>query len=885
MRPAAALGMSLSFLGCRGSTLCPGGMFLYLIKAVLRAPLLLMTGGNDSKKRAKAMPALMVLTALCGGATASACTTVILSGTGIQHKMGAYELQANKTSSGRPAYYSTSTHYWMYSSGTSWYVGSELGGDRAGAHTQYDVAQTPDAITAQWVVWNGTVWADDPSVKAACCPATCCPVGYFGAACFPCPAGKFARTRGSAMCATCPAGQASVVASKSCYVPCEAGSAPGFVWQASGTCSVPVASLAECEAATDFLGLRNVNVSSGAYAGNYPPGCFGHHTSDAQGRSAVRALKFNNWTSSAPCSGTARCICVGCVPCLSGQHAATAGLANCSGVACAAGSFGKVGQTTGAAASCAPCTAGRYTSSRGREMCAGVCPDKSWCDLAGQCIAGRQDEGCTECALGYAMRAKGACVPCAASRVRIAISWTVLLAVGVWFFRFMRKATKKAAESVQTSAKRAKGVKEALQNGFDLVTQVAALFSIVTYLQTAGRIVQMEFNWPPPLSNAIAAMSEIIDFDVIAMSSPECVIGRVTFFQRWLLTTIGVPILAFVLTLSVTAVYCIGHKATFDDDSDASAPQNPNAKKERRKEREQKACEQKAFGTVSTLFMLLFVGVATSAAKPFDCVDYDGTGVRVMRSYPTIECIRDVNVNRTVGYLGIYDWDVSFVHNSHASWTQFELVAFPTLLLCVGIVTFLWFVLWSEKSRLGQKRTMDRLGGLYLRYDEKYWFWETVIFARKFGVVLLSSVLSDHPWWQVCGSAVLFGGSLVAQVRCAPYRSDSMDRIEVVALSSCVALVALGACTLAGLHSVAVSVGFCLVAVVTIVKMFDPACSIWAGADDAIGEPVHTEAAPTSKPSANPVSTQLAAKGTERENPEFVVCGAQQIRVLEKGVI
>jgi hypothetical protein len=406
----------------------------------------------------------------------------------------------------------------------------------------------------------------------------------------------------------------------------------------------------------------------------------------------------------------------------------------------------------------------------------------------------------------------------------------VVLAAGVWFFMKSRKALAEAVKAVQARGQRAKSAKDALQGGFNTVNQVAVILSAVTYFQTTVSIFHMGLHWPPVLSDAFETASDVFTVDLFVLLLPECLFGHMSFYKRWLRATFVFP--AVVVVLSMVPI-CVSAREGHDYGT----------------------ARDKSINILSTMLMLLYIGVVTNAMAPFDCVDF-GTGVRAMRSNPAIVC---TTAGQSVGLDDMNPFAVE-----EGGWKGFVVPAALSTVTFIFLVWLLWNGLRLKKNAgaLDEKCVMATYGNLYLRYDQECWFWETVIFVRKSFIVVLSSVLSDHPWLQVIGSAVLFGASLALQVRFAPYLSDSIDRIEMIALSSCLALVALGACALAGLHGIAVSVFYCLIMAGTAVTMIAPVRSIWVGADDA---PVHTGATAAS----NPISIELTtAEGAARENPE-----------------
>ena len=115
-----------------------------------------------------------------------ACPTIYMTGMPRAHadSMGAYALQPGNATGGRPAYFDTTNGLWLYfyptpgSSFNGWWISPNLGKYNFAYLVVGDTAQTPDAITATWLVYpsatpNGSSYQPAPSVKATCTP---CPV-------------------------------------------------------------------------------------------------------------------------------------------------------------------------------------------------------------------------------------------------------------------------------------------------------------------------------------------------------------------------------------------------------------------------------------------------------------------------------------------------------------------------------------------------------------------------------------------------------------------------------------------------------------------------------------------------------------------------------------
>ena len=90
----------------------------------------------------------------------------------------------------------------------------------------------------------------------------------------------------------------------------------------------------------------------------------------------------------------------------------------------------------------------------------------------------------------------------------------------------------------------------------------------------------------------------------------------------------------------------------------------------------------------------------------------------------------------------------------------------------VGIPLVSFSVLYANRKNLNSRETRLKYGFLHNGFVKQYWFWETVVFARKFSVLVVSSVLmssSDNNGsrlWPACVVAVIFN---IYHLNCQPF--------------------------------------------------------------------------------------------------------------------
>ena len=153
---------------------------------------------------------------------------------------------------------------------------------------------------------------------------------------------------------------------------------------------------------------------------------------------------------------------------------------------------------------------------------------------------------------------------------------------------------------------------------------------------------------------------------------------------------------------------------------------------------------------------------------------------------------------------------------------------------------------------------MHTYGTVYLRYENRCYFWEMVVLARKFFVVFAARALARYPAIQVTCIVVLMGASLALQVAYKPMLSDDIDSVEQGVLSGCLAIALLGAWSQFGPAgeggNVAVTVLYFAVLLMTAMAVAPALHRIWRGNDDNDGDGTANEStegtsavAPTAK--------------------------------------
>ena len=150
-------------------------------------------------------------------------------------------------------------------------------------------------------------------------------------------------------------------------------------------------------------------------------------------------------------------------------------------------------------------------------------------------------------------------------------------------------------------------------------------------------------------------------------------------------------------------------------------------------------------------------------------------------------------------------------------------------------------VLYRGRHRLRTDEDFMRTyGTVYLRYEDRCYYWELVVLARKFLVVFAARVLARYPAAQVACMVALLGAALALQAKFKPMLSDDIDRVEQGVLGGCLAIALLGAWSQFGAagegKATAVAVVYFVVQLLTALAVAPALRRIWRSGDsDAEG--------------------------------------------------
>jgi hypothetical protein len=392
----------------------------------------------------------------------------------------------------------------------------------------------------------------------------------------------------------------------------------------------------------------------------------------------------------------------------------------------------------------------------------------------------------------------------------MALPLLVLAILALWVVRKFHAATEAAivshvsgGDSVAVIAGHVPGgggVKVAM-GSLKLMQQVAALMSILTFVQMSGTLVQIDFSWPIEVKWASGILANLGSFDISGAAAPECSY-KVSSSVRWLFKLL-VPIIPLIfLGLVIMCLKIIKLPCTCCQTICSGCAGRLSSCG---------SCLESAVRFLSAkanlIFTLTYIVLIRAALSPWDCVGI-GDGVRVMRDDPDTPCVSE-NIDTT-----------GMDANYKANYKERVMYSVPTLVVCVGALVILALILVCNRHKLfTNKAFMQTYGPLYLRYNKKYYYWEILVMIRKLLLVLITRVLSNDLVTQIVGCAFVLGGALLLQLACKPFISAAVDQLEERTLAACVILVVLGAASQNGAPTIVITVLYFLLMIVAAIAV------------------------------------------------------------------
>merc|ERR1711865_1307199 len=170
--------------------------------------------------------------------------------------------------------------------------------------------------------------------------------------------------------------------------------------------------------------------------------------------------------------------------------------------------------------------------------------------------------------------------------------------------------------------------------------------------------------------------------------------------------------------------------------------------------------------------LLLYTGLATKIFNVYNCTKINGIDGHVLAADFAIKCYEEkhsIYLIVAVGFLLVY---------------------------ILGIPLAMFVVLWRNRNNLHFENESEeltkkhlamkaRLGGLYLQYEPKYWWFEMVVILQKMVMTGAMCVVAQGSSVQLLIAILVMLAYMLLVLKTAPYEEDSEDWSAFVA---CVAL-------------------------------------------------------------------------------------------------
>ncbi|GAX73320.1 hypothetical protein CEUSTIGMA_g774.t1 [Chlamydomonas eustigma] len=279
---------------------------------------------------------------------------------------------------------------------------------------------------------------------------------------------------------------------------------------------------------------------------------------------------------------------------------------------------------------------------------------------------------------------------------------------------------------------------------------------LVSYLQVAAILKNINLQWPSFVNNLLTAMKQIDSSSGSAVSL-DCSLAF-SAPPKSLQTTVisvGSPIVVMILSLPIwLGLYVAGKKAGNMVES---------------------FHEYMRFRLTITVISVIFYyypGVTTSLLSIFSCQNVDNNSVDL----PYYQNVLNV------GQYWSYDYNLKCYEGYHLV-AVMALGVPGVICFCLGVPAFSFYFMWRNKHRLYQQGFLRAYGFIYSDYRDGAYYWETVVLLRKFLIVLVVVfLLPAGAQMQVLVALGVIIVAMVLQMVMMPFRLSRMEGLERFAL-------------------------------------------------------------------------------------------------------
>ncbi|KAK3248724.1 hypothetical protein CYMTET_41822 [Cymbomonas tetramitiformis] len=378
-------------------------------------------------------------------------------------------------------------------------------------------------------------------------------------------------------------------------------------------------------------------------------------------------------------------------------------------------------------------------------------------DVDLQCAYGHSGALCAGCIDGWAQTSGGNCKECVhapfAIAVTISTSLALLLVMIVYTIHSTTATNKKAAASMKDS-------------GTSVVPIHSQIIKVmVTYTQVAGIIIHnIEFGMEEGVIKVFDALTlfRTSDEETPALCTyPELEGSRVYASLIYQLCTV---VLVVGLIFAVWSVLYVRAKRA----SDTPERDRSMVKQFRRN----------VAGSIIVALFFLWPAVLTVVLQLHGCHRVD-TG-QVSADFPSSYS----DYSEAVGYYLVDDMNVQCFTGTHFLWVW--LLGIPmTVMWGCGIPVAFYRVLTYHKDSLHKSHIVEAYGFLYIGYEIEFYYYESVVMARKMGLLVVT--IFAQPFGgtvQLLLALMVEGPMLLSHTVQRPYEDEFVDGLQAKALQT-----------------------------------------------------------------------------------------------------
>jgi len=269
------------------------------------------------------------------------------------------------------------------------------------------------------------------------------------------------------------------------------------------------------------------------------------------------------------------------------------------------------------------------------------------------------------------------------------------------------------------------------------------LYGFLQVVSTLG-VTLPSVPWPDALENIWEALS-VVNLDALNMFSVDCISAEYTFYNKFSMT-VSYPLVVLGSIIAITVC------------RSARQPADVNPEQHRAK------CISEGWKVALIGSFIIYPSVSATVLKLFHCRNVEGTWY--LTSDYRILC---------------YD----------LQWSGYAAVGFLAIFIyCLGIPAVYFALLWTNRAALHNRKhpqhetVKDRLGFIYIAYEEEAWWWELVMLAQKLLLTGLLIFIKPDTITQLAAGFLISFTFFCVHVRVNAYVKDTEDRLQYYAMIS-----------------------------------------------------------------------------------------------------